>query len=111
MNSCTATPIGATTGNLTATNCAGGAGNAGCTYKDNNAASFGAGFAAAGGGVYVAELATDGIRVWFLTVSGDASLKADVLAICCTERPHRICWQYRYQHPRHASRVLLELFL
>ncbi|KAI9636099.1 concanavalin A-like lectin/glucanase domain-containing protein [Dioszegia hungarica] len=66
---CTATPIGQTTGSLTQANCAGGAGASGCLFKDNNANSFGSAFAAAGGGVYVAELASDGIRVWFMSRS------------------------------------------
>lgn len=42
--------------------------DSGCTVNDTNANSYGEGFAAAGGGVLVAEWATDGIRVWFLTV-------------------------------------------
>lgn len=42
--------------------------DSGCTVNDTNTDSYGAGFAAAGGGVFVAEWATDGIRVWFLTV-------------------------------------------
>ncbi|WVO18318.1 hypothetical protein L204_106033 [Cryptococcus depauperatus] len=41
----------------------------GCTVFDKNENSFGAGFAAAGGGVYIAEWAKEGIRVWFLTRS------------------------------------------
>ncbi|OWZ34631.1 hypothetical protein LQV05_001148 [Cryptococcus neoformans] len=41
--------------------------DSGCTVNDTNTDSYGAGFAAAGGGVFVAEWATDGIRVWFLT--------------------------------------------
>ncbi|TYJ55463.1 hypothetical protein B9479_003853 [Cryptococcus floricola] len=40
---------------------------AGCTVKDENEKSYGAGFAEAGGGVYVGEYAEDGIRVWFIT--------------------------------------------
>ncbi|KAG6810579.1 hypothetical protein H0H92_011279 [Tricholoma furcatifolium] len=39
--------------------------NSGCIVTDTNAASYGAGFAAAGGGVYVTEFAESGISVWF----------------------------------------------
>ncbi|WVQ75782.1 hypothetical protein IAR50_005415 [Cryptococcus sp. DSM 104548] len=40
---------------------------AGCTVQDQDDKSYGSGFAEAGGGVYVAEFAEDGIRVWFIT--------------------------------------------
>ncbi|KAG6853287.1 hypothetical protein C0991_005459 [Blastosporella zonata] len=39
--------------------------NSGCIVTDTNTASFGAGFAAAGGGIYVTEFATTGISIWF----------------------------------------------
>ncbi|RSH92423.1 hypothetical protein EHS25_008838 [Saitozyma podzolica] len=55
---------------LTYNNCSIGANSdSGCTYNVTNANSYGAGFAAAGGGVYVAEFASSGIKVWFLTRS------------------------------------------
>ncbi|AAW46063.1 hypothetical protein CNBJ0500 [Cryptococcus deneoformans B-3501A] len=41
----------------------------GCTVYDRNTNSYGREFAEAGGGVYVAEFAKDGIRVWFMTRS------------------------------------------
>lgn len=41
----------------------------GCTIYDPNTNSYGQAFAEAGGGVFVAEFAEDGIRVWFMTVS------------------------------------------
>ncbi|KAG5636091.1 hypothetical protein H0H81_009139 [Sphagnurus paluster] len=39
--------------------------NQGCLVMDNNPASYGAGFAAAGGGVWVTEFASTGISIWF----------------------------------------------
>lgn len=43
--------------------------NSGCTVIDGNSTSYGADFAAAGGGVWVTEFATDGISyVRFLRV-------------------------------------------
>lgn len=66
---CTAVPGGNVTGEVTQSNCTVGSnGNSGCIFKDNNAASYGEAFASAGGGVFITELASDGIRVWFLTV-------------------------------------------
>ncbi|OWT36813.1 hypothetical protein C362_05550 [Cryptococcus neoformans Bt1] len=41
----------------------------GCTVYDTNTNSYGREFAEAGGGVYVAEFARDGIRIWFMTRS------------------------------------------
>ncbi|ORX35900.1 concanavalin A-like lectin/glucanase domain-containing protein [Kockovaella imperatae] len=57
-------------GTLTYDNCSIGAHyDSGCTTNMTNADTYGSGFAAAGGGVYVAEFATDGIRIWFFTRS------------------------------------------
>ncbi|GLB38171.1 putative hydrolase family 16 [Lyophyllum shimeji] len=39
--------------------------NQGCLVTDGNTASYGQGFAAAGGGVWVTELASSGISIWF----------------------------------------------
>ncbi|GAA6040899.1 hypothetical protein JCM8097_003178 [Rhodosporidiobolus ruineniae] len=39
--------------------------NRGCTYVDPRNASYGAEFAAGGGGVFAAQLASEGISVWF----------------------------------------------
>ncbi|PPR05391.1 hypothetical protein CVT24_008005 [Panaeolus cyanescens] len=41
--------------------------NQGCITTDPNPGSFGAGFAAAGGGVFVTEFATSGISIWFFS--------------------------------------------
>ena len=69
-HSCVATSSGTISGDLTYSNCSIGANSdSGCTTNDTNANSYGAGFASAGGGVYVAEYATTGIKIWFLTVS------------------------------------------
>jgi len=44
-------------------------GNSGCGVEDPNQSSFGAAFAAAGGGIYVTEFAETGISVWFFNRS------------------------------------------
>lgn len=68
--SCVADSSATMSGRLTQTQCANAASQgAGCTVVDPNENSYGAAFASAGGGVYVAELGEDGIRVWFFTVS------------------------------------------
>ncbi|ODN79371.1 hypothetical protein L202_03375 [Cryptococcus amylolentus CBS 6039] len=55
---------------------------AGCTVKDGDEKSYGAGFAEAGGGVYVGEYAEDGIRVWFITRADvPESLTADASSL------------------------------
>lgn len=57
------------TGELTFNNCDHGVdANRGCTFVDPRNGSYGADFAAGGGGVYAAELASDGISVWFFPV-------------------------------------------
>jgi hypothetical protein len=56
-------------GNTTATECGTTASDTtGCTVDSSSDASDGEAFAAAGGGVYVAEFASDGIRIWFFSV-------------------------------------------
>jgi len=56
-------------GNTTATTCGTTATDTtGCTVNSASDASYGAGFAAGGGGVYVCEFASDGIRIWFFAV-------------------------------------------
>lgn len=40
---------------------------AGCTVTDPSTNSYGAPFAAAGGGMWVTEFATTGINIWFFT--------------------------------------------
>lgn len=68
--SCVADPNAQMTGQLTKEQCANAASEgAGCTVVDPNENSYGAAFAGAGGGVYVAELGEEGVKVWFFTVS------------------------------------------
>jgi len=56
-------------GNTTATTCGTTATDTtGCTVNSASDVSYGAGFAAGGGGVYVCEFASDGIRIWFFAV-------------------------------------------
>ncbi|BEI85927.1 hypothetical protein CcaverHIS002_0602140 [Cutaneotrichosporon cavernicola] len=74
-------------------------GGSGCTVGDPNTNSYGADFAAAGGGVYVAEYATDGIRVWFKSradvpkeMTGDAqSLDTSILGTPTANYPSSTC--------------------
>lgn len=53
--------------------------NSGCGVTETNNASYGAAFAAAGGGVFVTELAESGISIWFFSRSDipDAISNAD----------------------------------
>lgn len=54
----------------------------GCTVRDTDPASYGAAFAAGGGGAYVAEWAADAIKIWFIPrASIPATLTADAKAI------------------------------
>ncbi|CAK9786298.1 hypothetical protein CC85DRAFT_327747 [Cutaneotrichosporon oleaginosum] len=56
------------TGNWGSHNCSiGYSYGSGCTARDTDPASYGAAFAAAGGGVYVAEWAADAIKIWFIS--------------------------------------------
>lgn len=58
------------TGSLAYENCSISSNSAsGCIVTDPNTNSYGADFASAGGGVYVAEFADQYIKVWFLTRS------------------------------------------
>ncbi|ORY30224.1 concanavalin A-like lectin/glucanase domain-containing protein [Naematelia encephala] len=55
-------------GTVGQTNCSTAANeDEGCIVTTTDQSSYGEGFAAAGGGVYVAEYAEDAIRVWFLS--------------------------------------------
>lgn len=57
-------------GQLTQQQCANNASDgAGCTIVDSADNSYGAGFAAAGGGTYITELSDEGVKIWFYTVS------------------------------------------
>ncbi|WVQ79865.1 hypothetical protein IAT38_001965 [Cryptococcus sp. DSM 104549] len=71
------------TGDITQANCDNQASeNSGCTVMDRSTESYGAGFAAAGGGVYVTEWALEAIRVWFLPrASVPEGLKVDADSI------------------------------
>jgi hypothetical protein len=56
-------------GNTTATTCGTTpTDTTGCTVNSASDVSYGAGFAAGGGGVYVCEFASDGIKIWFFAV-------------------------------------------
>lgn len=58
------------TGTTNSTNCYEGANdNSGCAISDGNSDSYGADFAAGGGGVWVTELASTGISIWFFSRS------------------------------------------
>lgn len=71
----------------------------GCTVYDLNTNSFGQAFAEAGGGVFVAEFAEDGIRVWFMTRSAIPStvrvnatqIDTSTLGIPVAEYPSSSC--------------------
>jgi hypothetical protein len=54
-----------TTGNVNCDN--NSSAGAGCTVIDANANSYGAPFAAAGGGVWILEFATTGVNMWFFS--------------------------------------------
>lgn len=66
---CTAAPSSSSlTGNLTYGNCdANVNSNSGCTVVESNPQSYGQPFAAAGGGVWVTQLAESGISIWFFS--------------------------------------------
>ncbi|KAK4687336.1 hypothetical protein P7C73_g2792, partial [Tremellales sp. Uapishka_1] len=67
---CLATSVAAFSGDLTYNNCSTAANfGSGCTVNETDTASYGAAFANAGGGVYIAEFATESIKVWFFTRS------------------------------------------
>ncbi|ODO07750.1 hypothetical protein I350_03328 [Cryptococcus amylolentus CBS 6273] len=69
-NGCTVTGGSSMSGSVTFDNCDNSLnGGLGCTINDTDSKSYGEGFEAAGGGVYIAEWAKDGIRVWFKTRS------------------------------------------
>lgn len=62
------------TGDMTFNNCDYTvAANHGCTFQDARNASYGADFAAAGGGIYAAEFSSDAISVWFFPVRSESS--------------------------------------
>ncbi|KIR37652.1 hypothetical protein I307_05801 [Cryptococcus deuterogattii 99/473] len=71
----------------------------GCTVYDPNPNSYGQAFAEAGGGVFVAEFAEDGIRVWFMTRSAIPStvrvnatqIDTSTLGIPVAEYPSSSC--------------------
>lgn len=67
------------TGSLANTNCSTAFNsNQGCVVQDASTNSYGADFATAGGGVYIAEYASEGIKLWFITrASVPSSLTAD----------------------------------
>ncbi|BGO91448.1 hypothetical protein NBRC10512_003108 [Rhodotorula toruloides] len=67
------------TGDMTFNNCDYTvAANHGCTFQDARNASYGADFAAAGGGIYAAEFSSDAISVWFFP---RAEIPADLRSV------------------------------
>ncbi|OJA14187.1 hypothetical protein AZE42_06505 [Rhizopogon vesiculosus] len=78
---CTAVSQNQTSTLITSTNCSYAANeDQGCIVTDPSTASYGAGFASAGGGAFVTEVASTGINIWFFersqipsTLSGNAS--------------------------------------
>lgn len=74
-------------------------GGSGCTVGDADAKSYGEGFAAAGGGIYVCEFTTDAIKVWFksradvpASMTGDAgSIDTSVLGTPTANYPAKTC--------------------
>ncbi|WVQ79842.1 hypothetical protein IAT38_001942 [Cryptococcus sp. DSM 104549] len=81
VGTCTVSGGTSMTGQVTVDNCDNKqSSGSGCTVNDTNSNSYGEGFAAAGGGVYVAEFAKDAIRVWFLSrpdVPSDVTVSAE----------------------------------
>jgi len=78
------------TGNVTQTQCANSASSgAGCTIVDSAADSYGSGFAAAGGGVYVTELSEDGVKIWFFTVRSFGRLMMRHERLMNSDQPSR----------------------
>ena len=58
------------TGSATSRDCTSYAGhNSGCGVMDNNIRSYGKPFADAGGGVWVTQFESTGIKIWFIQVS------------------------------------------
>jgi hypothetical protein len=65
-SSCELTSTASMSGTLNGTDCLYTANdNSGCAVLDSDPASYGADFAAAGGGVYITEFAETGINIWF----------------------------------------------
>lgn len=59
--------------------------NVGCGIRDNRTTSFGAGFNAAGGGVYAMQWTSDYVRVWFFA---RGSIPSDILS----RQPNPASW-------------------
>ncbi|KZT07290.1 glycoside hydrolase family 16 protein [Laetiporus sulphureus 93-53] len=67
-DTCTLNSTAATTGSISSTTCTSSAdADSGCAYTQPGTNSFGAGFNAAGGGVFAHLWNSDGITVWFFT--------------------------------------------
>ncbi|KDE04380.1 hypothetical protein MVLG_05172 [Microbotryum lychnidis-dioicae p1A1 Lamole] len=83
-------PPNTMTGNLTYTNCSAYSNyNEGCTISDPRATSYGADFAANGGGVWATELASTGIKIWFFP---RASVPSDLLVTNKNAQPDPSGW-------------------
>lgn len=88
------------TGSLKLDNCSMTANSgSGCTVGDNSTASYGEGFAAAGGGVYVCEFTDEFIKIWFKSradvpaeMTGEAtSLDTSILGTPTAYYPAQTC--------------------
>lgn len=67
-DTCIVSNTTAITGSIDLTNCSYTANSgSGCTSYTTDTSTYGAGFAAAGGGVYVTEFASTGISIWFFS--------------------------------------------
>ncbi|GAA5907807.1 hypothetical protein JCM6882_004563 [Rhodosporidiobolus microsporus] len=72
-------------GNLTYGNCFAYANsNSGCGVEEPSANSYGEAFAANGGGMYVTEMARDGVKIWFFE---RANIPADLSNVSATPDP------------------------
>lgn len=80
---------------------------------DPDANSYGAGFAAAGGGVYLAELGDEGVKVWFFSVSFRSEAKARVMGLwvegICAFFSNERCGEHRYGQPGYPCGILPQL--
>ncbi|KAF8192188.1 glycoside hydrolase family 16 protein [Pholiota molesta] len=82
--------------------------NQGCITMDPNPASYGAAFAAAGGGVFVTEFATTGISVWFfpranvpsVISSNSSSIDTSTLGVPVGNWPATTCSSSEFFSPQ-----------
>ncbi|EJU02507.1 hypothetical protein DACRYDRAFT_22128 [Dacryopinax primogenitus] len=91
VDGCTVTSSAAMTGSLTDQDCGTElpTKTQGCTVLDSNSASYGAAFAAAGGGVYATLLAESGVYIWFFP---RASIPSDLSVSNANSSPNPDGW-------------------